>query len=85
MKSMTIHGLDEELAEKIRQMAEADNTSVNKTIKKLLEQATGLRPKKEGRHAEEFEEFCGLWSDEELRQFKQAIADLKEIEADEWR
>ncbi|MBN2497785.1 MAG: hypothetical protein JXR96_24535 [Deltaproteobacteria bacterium] len=85
MKSMTIHGLDEELAEKIREKAAAEKTSINKTIKKLLEQALGLRPREEGRHAAEFAEFCGVWSDEDRDEFDRAIADLEEIDESEWR
>ncbi len=40
MKSMTIHGVDQQLANLIKAKAQAEGMSVNKTIKLILETAT---------------------------------------------
>ena len=41
---MTIHGIDDHLEKMIRFKAEAEGLSLNKTIKKLLETALGIKP-----------------------------------------
>lgn len=43
MKSITIHGMDDEMDRQIREKAAAEGKSLNKTIKGLLEQALGGR------------------------------------------
>lgn len=44
MKSITIHGLDEPLWAMLKSVADAEGTSLNKTIKRLLEKALGITP-----------------------------------------
>jgi hypothetical protein len=45
MKSITIHGVDEPLAELIKSKAKSEGLSVNQTIKNILEAALGVKPK----------------------------------------
>lgn len=57
MKSMTIHELSEPLAKRIEDITKLDGTSLNKTIKRLLESALGLTPAANSNHADDFREF----------------------------
>ena len=66
MKSITIRGIDKQLAELIKSKAESENLSVNKTIKKLLETSLGIKPRIEKKNLKDFKEFCGLWTKAEL-------------------
>ncbi len=85
MKSMTIHGIDKQLETLIRAKAEADGTSLNKTIKKLLESALGIRPAPARKNLEEFTEFCGLWDADDLQQFEETTEDFRAIDEKDWR
>jgi hypothetical protein len=85
VKSITIHDLDEQLADLIRRKARADGTSLNRTIKKLLEQAVGMRPREEGLHTEAFAEFCGVWSEAELRELDESLASFEVVDEGDWR
>jgi hypothetical protein len=85
MKSITIHGLDDPLIELIKTKAKNDRTSLNKTVKALLEQSLGITSYDSQPHRKDFEEFCGIWSDEEKDQFDQAVADFNQIDKDEWK
>lgn len=82
MKSITIHGMDDELDRLIRERAADDGKSLNKTIKSLLEEALGVRPTRD--HREEFMDLFGSWSTEDLRQFEQATEDLRQVDPGDW-
>ena len=84
MTSITIHGLDESLAALIRAKARAEGASLNRTIKRLLEDALGVRPSAR-KHRGDFEKFCGMWSKAQAAEFDKAVGDLEKIDQDEWR
>lgn len=85
MGSITIHNVDEHLAALLKKRADEAGTSVNRTVKRLLEQALGLKPRPDGGNRHEFAAFLGVWSDEELSQFNSATADLEAVDDADWR
>ena len=84
MKSITIHGLDDLLDSQIREKAEKEGLSLNKTMKKLLRKALGINEDEEG-HREDFAEFLGQWSDQELLDFNEQTKDLNEVNTGDWQ
>ena len=85
MKSITIHGIDEPLAKLIKAKALAEGLSVNKTLKKILEEAFGVRPRDKSINRKDFEEFCGAWSKADLSEFDKQTAELRIIDPGDWR
>ena len=85
MKSITIHGVDEPLAELIKSKAQSDGVSVNQTIKRILESALGVKPSQRGSQRGEFEEFCGIWSAADFTEFKQKTKQLRKVDPGDWR
>ena len=85
MSSMTIHGMDEQLERLIRERAQAEGQSLNKTLQRLLEEALGITPSPPQRHRSEFQEFFGVWTAEEKRAFKERTEDLRAIDEGDWR
>jgi hypothetical protein len=85
MKSITIHGVDDPLAELIKSRAREEGLSVNKTVKKLLEESLGVRPSSTERNRNTFVEFCGTWSESELKEFDAGTKDLREIDTEDWQ
>jgi len=85
MKSITIHGIDDPLAELIKSRAQAEGLSINKTVKKLLETSLGVTPRKKGLNRKDFEEFCGIWSDSDLAEFEENTKDLRNIDNEDWK
>ncbi len=81
MKSITIHGMDDEMDRQIREKATAEGKSLNKTIKGLLEQALGGRRSRR----EEFADLFGCWSAADLAEFEEATKDLRQIDLDDWK
>jgi len=84
MTSITIHDLDESVALLIRQRARAEGASLNRTIKRLLEEALGVRPATQ-KHRKQFEKFCGIWSKAQAAEFARAVADLGTVDPSDWR
>jgi hypothetical protein len=85
MKSITIHGIDDQLAELIKSKAESEGLSINKTIKKLLETSLGVRPPIEKKNWNDFKEFCGLWTQADLDEFEEKTSDFKEVNKGDWQ
>jgi hypothetical protein len=85
MKSITIHGIDNQLAELIKSKAESEGLSINKTVRKLLETSLGVRPQTERKNWNDFKEFCGLWTQADLDEFEDKTADLRKVDKRDWQ
>ena len=85
MKSITVHNIDEQLDRLIKSRAESEGLSVNKMIKKLLEESLGVKPQSTGKNLEAFKEFSGLWSDAEVREFEKKTKDLRGVDDGDWQ
>ena len=85
MKSITLHKIDGPLAELIKSKARAKGLSINKTVQKILEESLGVKPKPEGAFRNEFKEFCGIWSDNDLAEFNERTGDLNKIDPGDWQ
>jgi predicted CopG family antitoxin len=84
MKSITIHGLDDALDRLIREKAENEGLSLNKTIKKLLRKALGLYENGID-HRDDFEKFSGQWSDKDLVEFNQQTKEFNVVDDGDWQ
>lgn len=85
MKSISIHGLDDQLNQKIIEQARRKGLSLNKTIKALLEEALGLSADSARDHRDDFIEFLGVWRDEDVREFELATKDFQQIDPEDWK
>ena len=85
MKSITIHGVDEPLEKLIKSKARSEGLSINKTLKKLLEESLGIKPAGTDRHRGAFSAFCGIWKDKDLADFENNTKDLRQIDPEDWK
>jgi len=85
MKSITIHSLDDELDKEIRVKAKNQGISLNKTIKRLLEKALGLKSSKEPNHKDEFMDLFGIWSKEDFLEFFESTEDFNIADPEDWK
>lgn len=84
MKSITVHGLDDQVYERLKRQAEAAGRSLNRTTKAILGAAVGLGSAVPD-HREDFLDLFGSWSEEDLREFQQATEDLRRVDAADWQ
>jgi hypothetical protein len=85
MKSITIHGVDDPLVELIKSKAQSEGLSVNQTIKKILESSLGVKPRQASDKRGDFEEFCGIWTEADLAEFKENTKEFREVDPGDWR
>ncbi len=84
MKSITIHNLDDELDARIREKAAREGLSLNKTLKKLLCEALGIKEKGQD-HLHDFLEFSGVWTEKELSEFEKRTSGLGKVDENDWQ
>ena len=87
MKQLTIRGFDDELEKYLHQLAEEEKISLNRATLKLLRQAAGLDRKKPTPAVigNALDEFVGVWSRDEERQFNDAIQEFEVIDFSLWQ
>jgi len=84
MKSITIHNIDGQLAELIKSRAKAKRTSVNKTVRQLLEESLGIKSRgKDSKHRKDFSEFYGIWTKKDFTEFEKRTKEFGEFQPEE--
>ncbi len=84
MKSITVHGLDDQVYERLKKRAAAEGRSLNRTAKAILGEAVGLGPTVTD-HRQDFLDLFGTWSQRDLQEFQQATADLRRVDTTDWQ
>ncbi|RPI98752.1 MAG: ribbon-helix-helix protein, CopG family [Candidatus Aminicenantes bacterium] len=84
MKSISVHGIDEETEKAIEERAKNEGKSVNKIVKELIAKALGLGDKPPDNWAE-FADLRGVWTEAEASEFLALIADLGVMDAKDWQ
>ena len=84
MKSITIHNLEPELEAGIVAEAQRYNLSLNKTIKKLLSESTGLSLKKKNIKRVDFSDLAGVWTKKEFEEFEVNTKIFEQIDKEDW-
>ena len=84
MSSISIHNLDLSIEQKVKQLAEEKQRSINKTVKEILEARFETPAYKIG-NRKRFEKFCGIWSDQEYEAFCEATEDFNKVDEEDWK
>ncbi|AFG36538.1 hypothetical protein [Spirochaeta africana] len=83
MSSITIHAIDDVLNARLTQESRRQKKSKNQLIKELLAREMGL-PTEQG-YADDYREFCGLWTAEEAQQFTAAQGENRTVNPEDWQ
>jgi len=83
MSSITIHELDPILDRRLTEEAKRSRKSKNQFIKETLSRSLGLPVS--GRYADDYREFCGLWSPAERDAFDSFQAENARIDMSDWQ
>ena len=82
MKHLTIRQVPPELADALDEEKRRRGTSLNRTVLDLLTQALGVRA---SRRSNGLARLAGTWSEDDLRQFDDAVALTEQIDEELWR
>lgn len=83
MKSISVHGIDKEIEQKIGERAKSEGKSVNRIVKELIAKALGMGDKPPDNRAM-FEDLSGVWTEGQEREFMDSIADLETTDEEDW-
>ncbi len=84
MKAITVRNIPPELAMILEKEARASDTSLNKTVLRLLEKATGLLERPGRRRYHDLDDLAGSWTPKEAREFDRELADQRKIDPGLW-
>ena len=84
MKSITIHGLEDPLNERIRDKARQQGLSLNKTIKKLLAESLCLEESAPRDRHKRFLDLFGIWTKEDVEGFNKSIRKIRTVDPLDW-
>ena len=84
MNQITVRGFDDELADRIRRLAERDGTSLNRAALKLLRKGAGMADPSQGPDIvrSSLDHLIGAWSASEL---DAALEEFEVIDEAAWR
>ncbi len=82
MSSITIHAMDADLEQRLTEEARLRKKSKNQLVKDLLAGSLGMRV--QGKFADDYREFCGLWSAQDLVAFNVLQAGNSEVDEADW-
>lgn len=85
MGAITVRNLPPKVAKAIREKARKERLSINKTVVKLLEEATGLSRDGKRPLYHDLDRFAGTWSKEEYDEFMESLKEQRKIEPDMWK
>ena len=83
MASMTVHDISIDLAAELSRRAVREGVSKNRLIKDTLARSFGLE--QEGVYADDYREFCGLWTAEEAASYRVAQKDNDSVDPGDWQ
>jgi len=82
MGSITIHALDAGLDRRLSEEARRSKRSKNQLVKDLLSRSLGMPVG--GVFADDYREFCGLWTAADLAAFNSTQAENSIVDAADW-
>ncbi|NCO61070.1 MAG: antitoxin [Deltaproteobacteria bacterium CG_4_8_14_3_um_filter_51_11] len=86
MKSISLRGIDEELALRLKQEAEAARKSLNQYVLETIKRHVGLEKERQfTRVYHDLDHLFGRWSDDEFNMIQGKIDGERRIDSELWR
>jgi len=84
MKTLTLRGIDEELANRLEREAARERGSVNFVILSLLREKLGLSKPKFRKVHHDMDDLAGTWTEDEAREFDEIVREFSQVDKDLW-
>ena len=81
--SLTIHDLDPRLSQRLTARARREGVSESQLVKRILALALGME--RSGNQNDEYREFLGRWSREDLAEFQRRQSENARVGREDWR
>lgn len=84
MTTMTLRGIDETLAQTLKELARKQGVSLNTLALRLIREATGIDKRKRTLVHNDLDTLAGTWSKEDEVSFQEATRPLESIDEELW-
>lgn len=84
MPQITLRGMDPEMEEEIRNIAQKSGKSLNHIILDMIYQYTGFKKKEKRSPADSLRKLAGGWSEENASDFLGSIKSCEQIDGEMW-
>lgn len=85
MTTMTLRGIDEPLAQTLKELAHNQGISLNALTLRLIREATGVDKRKRTLVHHDLDILAGTWSTEDEAEFQVATRSLETIDDEMWK
>ncbi len=85
MATMTIRGIDDEVAMLLKDRAKNEGISINGLILKMVKESLGIEKKKRMKIYLDIDHLAGTWSEKDLKEFQKNVEDMEKIDKEIWK
>ena len=85
MATMTLRGIDEKMAEALKERAQKEGTSINAVTLRLIRESLGLDKRKRNVIHNDLDHLAGTWSQEEVAEFERNTAVFEKVDEEIWK
>ncbi|MEK6590615.1 MAG: antitoxin [Nitrospinota bacterium] len=85
MGTITIRGIDDEIAMALKKQAKKENTSINSIVLKIVKESLGLRKKGRTVTYTDLDHLAGTWDEKDYTEFQNRVADFEVIDENLWK
>lgn len=85
MATMTLRGIDDRIAQALKERAAREGLSVNALTLKLLRETLGIEKTKRIVTYTDLDHLAGTWSEQDAVEFEQATAVFEKVDEDMWK
>ncbi|MBW6512511.1 MAG: hypothetical protein K0A93_10440 [Desulfuromonadaceae bacterium] len=85
MANMTLRGIDEQMAQALKERASQEGSSVNAVTLHLLRKSLGLEKRKRCATYSDLDHLAGTWSQENEDEFKRNTAVFERVDEELWK
>ena len=85
MATMTVRGIDTEVAKLLKDQANSEGISVNALLLKMVKESLGIEKKKRTKIYHDLDHLAGTWSEKDLKEFQKNVEDLEKVDKKLWK
>ena len=85
MTTMTLRGIDDSLAQTLKDLARNQGVSLNTLTLRLIREATGIDKRRRTAIHHDLDSLAGTWSEEDAVTFEHAIESFDKIDPELWK
>ncbi len=85
MATMTIRGIDDEVAKLLKDQANSEGISVNALLLKMVKESLGIEKKRRTKIYHDLDHLAGTWNEKDLKEFQKNVEYLEKVDKKIWK